>query len=448
MTSSSISLYKPDLASLSTLTEADFDIPLIKVIEWIKRSWDSISPERIFLSWRRTHLINFTQTWPATDSNVIMKSFNILQPILKKASIYNTTKSYGKLVEVMGYLNVVIPWKVDELLGLVNESGKITLSYASIEEIIGSCLLESYDKVTETAAAAAASATAASAEGEAAESTVGTVAARTTTEVAASSSGIANTPSGLTLPNSINNRITAPRTNNGNSNGTLDWSDPQFDVNYLNNSNLPSVSNINNSAMNIKSLLAATSHDINEQQQQQQQQNSRGYFLDPSTLPPLISSPYGKFPSTQPDNYWHSSEKRRRINSPHHPPPPLLTTPRPGNTPVVGISATTPISQSMTMSTQAPGTGFRSQNGNKNFDAMSFDFKSPMSANRALHGQSPSTFHQSPNLEAPGNDLIQNLTRIIQASDSGEGIQLSSTTLEELRNTLQQAQSRPFKGNP
>lgn len=128
----------------NVLSESDYHIPLIKVIEWIKRSWDSISSERIYLSWKRAHIINLTEPWPSSDPFINNLANHSLLKVHSSSLNYNVSKSYEKLVEIMKYLNVVIPWDVDELLGLVNERGKVTLSYASIEEIIGSCLSEDY----------------------------------------------------------------------------------------------------------------------------------------------------------------------------------------------------------------------------------------------------------------------------------------------------------------
>ncbi|CAI5757384.1 unnamed protein product [Candida verbasci] len=118
--------------SLEVLSETDYHIPMIKVIEWITRAWHSLTQERIFHSWKRTNLFNL-KIWENNDS--IIKLNGSLQS-------FDEMKSYRKLKEVMSYLNVVIPWEIDELIGLVNERGKVTLNYASIEEIIGSCLSE------------------------------------------------------------------------------------------------------------------------------------------------------------------------------------------------------------------------------------------------------------------------------------------------------------------
>lgn len=131
-----------DGLSLEVLSESDYHIPLIKVIEWIKRSWESISQERIFLSWKRAHLFNFKSPWPYCPE----VNTNKLLSIIPKAEEYDYNKSYKKLREIMGYLSVVIPWEIDDLLGIVNERGKIRLNYVSIEEIIGSCCLEEFDE--------------------------------------------------------------------------------------------------------------------------------------------------------------------------------------------------------------------------------------------------------------------------------------------------------------
>ncbi|KAG7663022.1 PDC2 [[Candida] subhashii] len=134
-----------NINGLEVLSEEDYHIPIIRVIEWITRSWHSITQERIFSSWKKTHLFKLTgQDWPSDQTRQIASM--TLDPLqIRLRDVYDPNKSYNKLAEIMGYLNVVIPWEIDELLGLVNERGKVTLSYASIEEIIGSCLSESYD---------------------------------------------------------------------------------------------------------------------------------------------------------------------------------------------------------------------------------------------------------------------------------------------------------------
>ncbi|KAG2733753.1 hypothetical protein G9P44_003278 [Scheffersomyces stipitis] len=132
------------LQGMEVLSENDYHIPLIKVIEWIKRSWDSLTCEKIFLSWKKTHLLPLNKSWPSNDPAMVLKADSIIAPLISSTASYNANKSYDKLNEIMGYLNVVIPWEIDELLGLVNEMGKVTLSYVSIEEIIGSCLSESF----------------------------------------------------------------------------------------------------------------------------------------------------------------------------------------------------------------------------------------------------------------------------------------------------------------
>lgn len=130
----------------NVLSETDYQIPLITVLEWVKRSWESITPERIFLSWKRTKLFDMVQGWPTADAAVATRVSVSLLPLVSSSDKFDTYKSYNKLRDIMKFLNVVVPWEIDELLGLVNERGKITLSYVSIEEIIGSCLLESYDE--------------------------------------------------------------------------------------------------------------------------------------------------------------------------------------------------------------------------------------------------------------------------------------------------------------
>lgn len=96
---------------MEVLSEADYNIPFIKVIEWIKRSWDSLSQEKIYLAWKRTYLINLKTPWPASDAGIVANLLAILAPLDVRTSKYNTKKSYEKLAEIMGYLNVVIPGK-------------------------------------------------------------------------------------------------------------------------------------------------------------------------------------------------------------------------------------------------------------------------------------------------------------------------------------------------
>lgn len=127
--------------ALEVLSESDYHISLIRAIEWITRSWHSVSSERIFSSWKKTHLFNLLD-WPSGNSGQLVY-------LNQKLNTFDENKSLKKLKEVMSYLNVVIPWEIDELVGLVNERGKVTLSYASIEEIIDSCLLEPVDDYDE-----------------------------------------------------------------------------------------------------------------------------------------------------------------------------------------------------------------------------------------------------------------------------------------------------------
>lgn len=122
-----------DIAS-DVLSENDYAIPQVKAIEWIKRAWDSVSQEKILKSWIKTHSFNLKKVWPNDDHiNIMVENLNN----------FDFDKSYDKLSQVMKSLNVVIPWNIDELLGLVNERVKATLMYVSIEEIVSSCVLES-----------------------------------------------------------------------------------------------------------------------------------------------------------------------------------------------------------------------------------------------------------------------------------------------------------------
>lgn len=132
-------------AAMGVLSEVDYKIPLINVLEWIRLAWDSVAPIKIFDSWKGTRLINFNQPWPSSNPDISNQANAIIQPLYAKTLTYDSDYNYKKLEEVIGYLNVVIPWEIDELIGVVNERCKVTLSYVSIEEIIDSCLLESFD---------------------------------------------------------------------------------------------------------------------------------------------------------------------------------------------------------------------------------------------------------------------------------------------------------------
>lgn len=133
---------KVSLLAFDVLLETDYKIPLIKAIEWIKRSWEAVTPETIFLAWRKSYLINLKNEWPSSDMKINQNAKADLSRLFESSKTFNPSKSYDRLSQVMGHFNVVIPWNIDDLLGLVNERGKITLSYVSIEEMIGSCLAE------------------------------------------------------------------------------------------------------------------------------------------------------------------------------------------------------------------------------------------------------------------------------------------------------------------
>jgi hypothetical protein len=131
--------------AMEVLSENDYKIPLIKVIEWIRMAWDNISTIKIFDSWKGTRLIDFKAPWPSSNANVSASADGIIKPLYEQTFTYNSTYNYSELNNIMTHLNVVIPWEIDELIGVVNERCKVTLSYVSIEEIIDSCLLESFD---------------------------------------------------------------------------------------------------------------------------------------------------------------------------------------------------------------------------------------------------------------------------------------------------------------
>lgn len=125
------------VGTLEVLSETDYQIPTIKVVEWIWRTWNELLPATIFESWRRTHLLDWKRDWPAPAHVAAARR-------LVKNHTPPTGESYRRLQRLMSQLNVVIPWEVDDLLGLVNERAKMTLSYVSIEEIVGSCLLDGH----------------------------------------------------------------------------------------------------------------------------------------------------------------------------------------------------------------------------------------------------------------------------------------------------------------
>lgn len=131
--------------ALEVLAEQDYHIPMITVIEWVTRAWSWVSPERIFQSWKKTRLLPLTpnQSWPSFKTRDMADG--IFRNLNKSLRLFNEARSHKELEDIMGHLNVVIPWEIEELVGLVNERGKITLNYASIEEIIGSCLLEAIE---------------------------------------------------------------------------------------------------------------------------------------------------------------------------------------------------------------------------------------------------------------------------------------------------------------
>ncbi|KAI5958796.1 PDC2 [Candida theae] len=131
--------------ALEVLAEQDYHVSMIQVIEWVTRAWSMVSPERIYQSWKKTRLLPLSagHNWPSVRTR--SKADEICKYLDKRLVVFDEMKSHRELEDIMGQLNVVIPWEIEELVGLVNERGKITLSYASIEEIIGSCLSESIE---------------------------------------------------------------------------------------------------------------------------------------------------------------------------------------------------------------------------------------------------------------------------------------------------------------
>lgn len=123
----------PDSLATDVLSEPDYNVPLIKAIEWIKRAWESLTTDIILQAWCKTHLINIQRSWPNNAKLIAFASTTKSIELLR---------SYKKLQQVMGQLNVILPWSTEDLLGLINERSKATLNYISIEEIVTSCLLE------------------------------------------------------------------------------------------------------------------------------------------------------------------------------------------------------------------------------------------------------------------------------------------------------------------
>ncbi|WPK23990.1 hypothetical protein PUMCH_001244 [Australozyma saopauloensis] len=139
----------PNSSLPEILSEGDYQVPFIKVIEWVKRSWDSISQEKIFLAWKKTFIISFKNPWPASNPKVQEDARLLLASYMTALYTFDPQKSFEKLKEIMNYLNVVIPWDIEELIGLVNERSKVSLNYVSIDEIIGSCMLGAQDEESE-----------------------------------------------------------------------------------------------------------------------------------------------------------------------------------------------------------------------------------------------------------------------------------------------------------
>ena len=131
-------------ASNNMLSESEYNIPMIRAIEWIQKAWSSISQEQIFASWKATNLINFKKCWPSLDETLLREATELIRKLNNQISGYDFKQNHCNLTRVMGSLNVVLPWTLDGLLSLVNERGKVTANYLSIEEIIGSCLLEAF----------------------------------------------------------------------------------------------------------------------------------------------------------------------------------------------------------------------------------------------------------------------------------------------------------------
>ncbi|CAK7893545.1 protein Pdc2p [[Candida] anglica] len=444
-------------ANAGALTESDYDVPLIKVIEWIKRSWDSISTERIILSWKRTNLISFKQPWPCTNPEVSANAVATLQPLLQKAESYNCERSYEKLVEIMEYLNVVIPWKADELLGLVNERGKVSLSYVSIEEIIGSCFSEDACEEEDShrnrpAPSIAPVQSALSTSGHSLASATSTTNSIPTSS--ATAVGISRHSTGLT-PFGSSSASPWFQERDLKDRATPMEVDTNFDMSYpeFSNSSVPNSNNSATNSMNINSLLAAIPTDpVKHSPLQKPPQNvpasvsvpsmtpsgmiSSGLtpsnmFMDSSsaTLPPLMTPPFSKIHqpkrsmgSEGPASYWYTAEKRRKL---------------PGQSSLLGnntipqmygtTAAMTPTS--VGIGVPFPGVGSTTQGLTGN------------------EGMIDPVYGSRQKQESKDAELINTLTKILDASNSGDKLQLSTATLAELRNNLQEAQSRYSNNN-
>lgn len=134
----------PDLTSLGAgmLSQSDYNVPLPLAFEWISHAWGKVSEEVIFLAWRDTRLLSLAGEWPVLDDLSKLPINNLLSLMRDRCTRYDRTAHHTALASTMQCLNVVIPWEVKDLLSLVNERAKVTLDYGSIEEIIGSCVLD------------------------------------------------------------------------------------------------------------------------------------------------------------------------------------------------------------------------------------------------------------------------------------------------------------------
>ncbi|KAM9900587.1 hypothetical protein OXX79_005040 [Metschnikowia pulcherrima] len=135
--SESVTEKKSDCGEI--LSEKDYQVPFIRAIEWVKRSWDSISKQKIYQAWKKANIIDMTGPWPSSDPQVRADAAFTFRKLSESSEASDPHLAYNKLKSVMNYLNVVIPWEINELLGLVNERAKVSLNYASIDEMINSC---------------------------------------------------------------------------------------------------------------------------------------------------------------------------------------------------------------------------------------------------------------------------------------------------------------------
>lgn len=111
--------------ALKVLSEKDYHVPFVRALEWIRALWEQVSSDQIQELWRKTHLF---------DSSMV------------GGQKHDVSANLSRLSQTMASLNVVIPWDVEELLGLVNERIKVMLDYVLIDEMVESCVNDRVDE--------------------------------------------------------------------------------------------------------------------------------------------------------------------------------------------------------------------------------------------------------------------------------------------------------------